>query len=98
VLRRLWVWALICVVVGVASAVTIAIVAVKDHDQKTRRMERASVTDWACAHGGTHCGEETSAEIEDKWSRRERGYKVGFALCLAVVSGSVIVLILRRRR
>ena len=89
---------MVCAVVGVAGAVTIGIVAVKDHDRKTHRMETASVAEWACAHGSTHCGAETSAEIEDSWIRRERAYKGAFVLCLALVSGSVVVLILRRRR
>src|SRR5881397_2006481 len=87
VLRRLWVWTFIGTA-AVLGAVTIAIVAGEDHDRKTRRIARASVAEWYCVHRGVRCDEQKSAAIEESWMRRERAYKAGFALCLALVCGS----------
>jgi hypothetical protein len=97
VLRRLWVWAFIGTA-AVLGAVTIAIVAGEDHDRKTRRIARASVAEWYCAHRGVRCDEQSSASVEESWVRRERAYKAGFAVCIVVACGSAVVLILRRRR
>jgi hypothetical protein len=83
---------------AVLGAVAIVVVAVRDHDDKTRRMGPASVAEWECTHRGIHCDEEPATSIEEHWIQRERAYKAGLAGCVALAGGAAFMVIRRRRR
>jgi hypothetical protein len=84
-----------------AVAVTLVLLAaigaagVVDHTLKTRRMNRAEVSEWYCEHTQTRCGGPSSNRVEHAWNRRERGYQIALGVVLAA---GVLTIVKRRRR
>ncbi len=68
----------------------VAIIAVIDHEEKQRRIDRAEVAEWYCLHGGTRCGGVRSANIERRWNEREAVY--AGAICALTVAGAASAL------
>jgi hypothetical protein len=84
------------VAVTLALLGAIGVAGVVDHTSKQRRINRAGVSEWYCAHRQTHCGGPSSSRIEDAWNQRERGYKIGLGVVAAV--GVVLTIVARSRR
>jgi hypothetical protein len=59
-----------------ALAGMIGLIAIGDHRWKQRRINRAEVLEWFCAHKGTHCGGPSSHAIERHWNERQLGYEI----------------------
>jgi hypothetical protein len=95
VLRRLsaWEWVGVLASVGILAVTTVAAI---DHERKIRAIDRASVSDYYCAHRGTQCDEQKPDAIEDAWSRRERAYKGAGGALFAI--GLIAVIAVRRRQ
>ena len=73
----------LAIAVGLA-AVTVAIVAVVDHDRKQERENAAQEAAWFCAHGRpAACSDFDEVAYEERWERRELRYKVGFGVLAA---------------
>ena len=69
---------------------------VVDHTLKTRRMNRAEVSEWYCEHTQTRCGGASSSELEDAWNQREHVYQA--ALVIVAAAGGILTIVARRRR
>jgi hypothetical protein len=94
--RRAAIVALVFLLLAGAVAVT----AVVDHRHKTARMGPANVASWFCQHDGVRCDEPQAEDVAGGWHRRERFYRAGFAVLLAVGLGGALtsgVLLLRDR-
>ena len=80
-----------------AAALLVALVAVLDHRHK-RSVEFAAQEDaWFCAHGRPEaCTDFDEATYEERWERRELGYRVTF-FTLGAGAACLGVLRLRRR-
>src|SRR4051812_27020599 len=75
----------------------IATAAYVDRTHKQTNINRAQDAEWYCSHFRAHCGRGSSAEIERRWERRERGY----AAALILIGAASIVAAVRvapRRR
>lgn len=73
----------LAIAVGLA-AVAVAIVAAVDHDRKQDRENAAQEAAWFCAHGRpAACSDFDEVAFEERWERRELGYKVGFGVLAA---------------
>lgn len=70
-----------------AAAGAIGVVAIADHRDKQRRIDRAQVGEWYCAHVGTECYGPSSEKIERHWQERQWGYEI------AVVALSAFALV-----
>jgi hypothetical protein len=94
--RRAALVAAVCLVLAGAVAIT----AVVDHRHKVALMGPASVASWFCEHDGIRCDEPQADDVAGGWHRRERFYRAGFALLLAVGLGGALTsagLVVRNR-
>ena len=78
-------------------ALVVALVAVVDHRHK-REVEFAAQEDaWFCAHGRpSACREFDAVGYEERWERREIGYRISF-IALSASALGLAAIGLRRR-
>jgi hypothetical protein len=87
-------------VVSLLIATAIAGAAVLDHRQKTERMGPANEASWYCANRNLRCSEPQAEEVIAAWHGRERYYRTGFGLTVAIGVGCITfasVMLTRRR-
>jgi len=78
-------------VVTLTLFVAVGIAGIVDHHLKTKRMNRAEVSEWFCKHEQARCGGPSSQRIEDAWNERERGYLI--ALGVIAVAGATFIVV-----
>jgi hypothetical protein len=73
------------------AAGLIGVVAIADHGYKTRRIDRAEIASWYCAHDGSRCGGPSPYVMERRWNQRQLAYEaaVGVLGGLAIVRFAV---------
>jgi|GEM_PF-6815346 len=57
------------------AAGLIGFVAIADHWYKGRRIDRAEIASWYCAHDGTRCGGPSPYAMERRWNQRQLAYE-----------------------
>ena len=74
-----------------ALAAALCFVAVVDHRDKQRRIDRAQLDEYFCVHAGVRCGGPAWRTIEHRWQIRQYGYQaaVGVLVLTALASGTL---------
>jgi hypothetical protein len=84
-------------VAALLAAVVVGVVAVVDHRHKQDVRAAAQEDAWFCKHGRpSACREFDEAAYEERWERRELGYRLSFVVLAA--AGLTLILISVRQR